>query len=57
VRAAVFYGPGEALRIQDMPDPEPGAGEVLIRVAACGLCHSDLHYIDHGVPTLSLIHI
>jgi len=51
VRAAVFYGPGEALRIQDMPDPEPGAGEVLIRVAACGLCHSDLHYIDHGVPT------
>lgn len=32
-----------------MPAIRPG--EVLIKVAACGVCHTDLHYIDHGVPT------
>jgi 6-hydroxycyclohex-1-ene-1-carbonyl-CoA dehydrogenase len=31
--------------------PHPGAGEVLVRVAACGICHTDLHYVDHGVKT------
>jgi 6-hydroxycyclohex-1-ene-1-carbonyl-CoA dehydrogenase len=34
-----------------VPTPEPGAGEILVKVAACGVCHTDLHYIDHGVPT------
>jgi len=29
----------------------PAAGEILVRVAACGVCHTDLHYIDHGTPT------
>ncbi|HEX9035410.1 MAG TPA: zinc-binding dehydrogenase [Ktedonobacterales bacterium] len=51
MRAAVFYEAGAPLRIQDWPTPEPGEGEILVRVAACGLCHTDLHYIDHGVPT------
>jgi 6-hydroxycyclohex-1-ene-1-carbonyl-CoA dehydrogenase len=35
-----------------MPVPALDAGEVLVKVAACGLCHTDLHYIDHGVPTI-----
>jgi 6-hydroxycyclohex-1-ene-1-carbonyl-CoA dehydrogenase len=35
----------------DWPTPEPGPGEVRVRVAACGLCHTDLHYLDHGTPT------
>jgi 6-hydroxycyclohex-1-ene-1-carbonyl-CoA dehydrogenase len=51
VKAAVFRGNGHELRIEDLPEPEPRAGEVVIRVAACGLCHTDLHYLDHGVPT------
>ncbi|HEV2581270.1 MAG TPA: alcohol dehydrogenase catalytic domain-containing protein, partial [Ktedonobacteraceae bacterium] len=52
MRAAVFYGPNLPLRVEDMPVPAVEAGEVLVKVAACGLCHTDLHYIDHGVPTV-----
>jgi D-arabinose 1-dehydrogenase-like Zn-dependent alcohol dehydrogenase len=52
MRAAVFYGPNMPLRVEDMPVPALEAGEVLVQVAACGLCHTDLHYIDHGVPTV-----
>jgi 6-hydroxycyclohex-1-ene-1-carbonyl-CoA dehydrogenase len=51
MKAAVFRAPHQPLDITDIPTPSPGAGEVLIRVAGCGLCHTDLHYIDHGVPT------
>jgi 6-hydroxycyclohex-1-ene-1-carbonyl-CoA dehydrogenase len=39
------------LAVQDVPTPTPGPDEVLVRVAACGVCHTDLHYIDHGTPT------
>ncbi len=51
MKAAVFYGSGKPLEIEDRPDPTPGRGEVLVRVAGCGLCHTDLHYLDHGVKT------
>lgn len=51
MKAAVFYTSKEPLRVEDIPTPSPGRGEVLVKVAACGLCHTDLHYIDHGVPT------
>lgn len=51
MRAAVFHEANAPLRVQDWPDPTPKADEILVRVAACGLCHTDLHYIDHGVPT------
>ncbi|HJQ66622.1 MAG TPA: zinc-binding dehydrogenase [Gemmatimonadales bacterium] len=51
MKAAVFHGNGTDLKIEDWPLPEPRAGEVVIRVAACGLCHTDLHYLDHGVST------
>jgi 6-hydroxycyclohex-1-ene-1-carbonyl-CoA dehydrogenase len=50
MKAAVYYGDGK-LTIADVPNPSPRMGEVVIRVAACGLCHTDLHYLDHGVPT------
>ncbi len=49
MRAAVFRGPG--LSVEDVPIPKAGPGEILVRVAACGVCHTDLHYLDHGVPT------
>jgi 6-hydroxycyclohex-1-ene-1-carbonyl-CoA dehydrogenase len=51
MKAAVFYGNGKPLTIEEMPAPEPREGEVVLRVAACGLCHTDLHYLDHGVAT------
>ena len=43
MKAAVLNDFGQPLTIEDMPVPEPGAGQVLVRVAACGVCHSDLH--------------
>lgn len=49
MKAAVFAA-GQ-LQMRDVPVPEPAVGEVLVRVAACGICHTDLHYLDHGVPT------
>lgn len=51
MKAAVFYAAHEPLRIEEIPTPEPGPGELLVKVAGCGLCHTDLHYIDHGTPT------
>ena len=51
MKAAVFYGPDRPLSVEDVPTPEPGAGQVLIQVAGCGVCHTDLHYLDHGTPT------
>jgi len=43
VRAAVYEAPGLPLRVADVPDPEPGPGQAVIAVAACGVCGSDLH--------------
>jgi alcohol dehydrogenase, propanol-preferring len=43
MRAAVLHSFAEPLRIEDVPAPVPGPEEVLIKVAACGVCHSDLH--------------
>lgn len=51
MKAAVFKGPKQPLAIEEVERPTPKAGEVLVKVAACGVCHTDLHYIDHGVPT------
>lgn len=51
MKAAIFYAPRQPLRVQEVPTPVPKAGELLVKVAACGVCHTDLHFIDHGVPT------
>jgi alcohol dehydrogenase, propanol-preferring len=51
MRAAIFYEASAPLAVRDWADPVPNHDEILVRVAACGLCHTDLHYIDHGVPT------
>ncbi|MCI4354096.1 MAG: zinc-binding dehydrogenase [Thermoplasmata archaeon] len=51
MRAAQFLGAGRPLVVGDVPRPVPGPGEALVRVAACGFCHTDLHYLDHGVAT------
>ena len=51
MRAAVDHGNAQPLVIEELPQPVPGPGEVLVRVAGCGVCHTDLHYLDHGTPT------
>ena len=51
MRAAVFHGAESGLSIEEVPTPSPGPGEAVVRVAGCGMCHTDLHYLDHGVPT------
>jgi len=53
VKAALFYGANRPLEIEERPAPTAGPGEIVVKVAACGLCHTDLHYIDHGVPTFA----
>ncbi|UCF59374.1 MAG: zinc-binding dehydrogenase [Candidatus Bathyarchaeota archaeon] len=50
MKAAVFYGADQPLKIEDIPTPEIGPEEALIKIAACGVCHTDLHYLE-GVPT------
>lgn len=42
VRAAVLSAPGESLRVTELDLPEPGPGQVRVRIAATGVCHSDL---------------
>jgi alcohol dehydrogenase, propanol-preferring len=43
MKAALLRALGSPLTIEELPVPTPGADEVLIKVAACGVCHSDLH--------------
>lgn len=42
------------LRVDDLPDPVPGEGQVLCRVLACGICGSDLHMLQHGAEVRRL---
>ncbi len=42
MRAAVFHGPGR-ITITDKPDPRPAAGQVVVRLAGCGVCGTDVH--------------
>jgi alcohol dehydrogenase, propanol-preferring len=46
----VLDAPGEPLAERELPDPEPAAGEVLVRVEACGVCRTDLHVVDGELP-------
>lgn len=50
MKAAILVEPGKPLEIEDVSIGDPGPHEVLIRTAACGLCHSDLHFIDGTYP-------
>jgi len=42
------------LRVDDLPDPTPGPGQVLTKVLACGICGSDLHMLQHGAEARRL---
>jgi propanol-preferring alcohol dehydrogenase len=45
---------GEPLALVERPDPEPGQGEVRVKVAACGVCRTDLHVVDGELPNPKL---
>ncbi|OJU20426.1 MULTISPECIES: alcohol dehydrogenase catalytic domain-containing protein [unclassified Sphingomonas] len=46
MRAAVMQQLGQPLRIERLPDPTPGPGELVVRVGRCGICGSDLHMTE-----------
>jgi L-iditol 2-dehydrogenase len=46
-RLAVLHAPGD-VRLEERPVPEPGPREVLVEIAAVGVCGSDVHYFEHG---------
>ncbi len=56
MKAAILHTVGQPLSIEDVVMSNPGPREVLIRTAACGLCHSDLHFIEgiypHPLPAI-----
>lgn len=57
MRAMVLEKPKEPLQLQEWDIPSPGAGQVLLRVSACGICRTDLHIVDGELtqPKLPLI--
>lgn len=50
MRRAIFHRPGEKLAIENVSVPDPGPGEVLIRIDRCGICGSDLKMTDPASP-------
>ena len=50
MKAAVFHGPHQPLTIEDVDIDKPIGREVLVRVVASGVCHSDLHFVDGYYP-------
>jgi len=57
VRAMLFEGPGEPLREVQVEEPRAGSGQLLLEVATCGVCRTDLHVVDGELsePRLPLI--
>ncbi|HEY6399461.1 MAG TPA: zinc-dependent alcohol dehydrogenase family protein [Solirubrobacteraceae bacterium] len=54
MRAAILEAPGKPIRATELPDPEPGLGQVLLRVSACGVCRTDLHLRDAEIEATKL---
>ena len=50
MQAMVLDAPGQPLRLEQRPDPEPAPGEVRLRVQACAVCRTDLHIVDGELP-------
>ncbi len=54
MRAVVLERPGEPLQTTALPNPEPGPGQLLLRVSACGVCRTDLHLRDREIEATKL---
>src|ERR687895_1809089 len=50
MRAMILDVPGEPLRVAEVASPEPGEGQVLLRVHCCAVCRTDLHVVDGELP-------
>jgi len=50
MKAAVFREVGRPMEIEEVEISKPGTREVLLRVSAVGLCHSDLHVMEGDLP-------
>ena len=48
-RGVVARAPGEPVSVHDIVVPDPGPGEVVVAVQACGVCHTDLHYREGNI--------
>ncbi|WP_405144814.1 S-(hydroxymethyl)mycothiol dehydrogenase [Sphaerisporangium sp. NBC_01403] len=49
VQGVIAGGKGEAVSVQTVIVPDPGPGEAVVNVQACGVCHTDLHYREGGI--------
>jgi len=52
MQAMVLRKPGGPLEPETLPDPEPGPGEIRVKVSACGVCRTDLHLYDCELPDI-----
>lgn len=52
MRAMVLEAPRSLLVLRERPIPAPGEGQVLVRIAACGVCRTDLHLVDGELPDI-----
>lgn len=52
MRALRLHAPGELLRLEELAKPQPGVGQVLVHVHACGICRTDLHIVDGELPSI-----
>ena len=50
MRAMVLDRPNTPLVLRERPIPQPGGGEILVEIAACGVCRTDLHVVDGELP-------
>ena len=49
MKAAIYPGHGKPVTIETLPDPEPGPGDVIIKIARCGICGTDISFTKGGV--------
>jgi alcohol dehydrogenase, propanol-preferring len=50
MKAMVLDVPGQPLRLAELATPKASAGEIVVRVKACGVCRTDLHVVDGELP-------
>ncbi|SEJ32150.1 alcohol dehydrogenase, propanol-preferring [Azotobacter beijerinckii] len=53
MRAMLLERVGHPLVLRELPDPQPGPGELRVRVSACGVCRTDLHVVDGELPAVT----